>query len=197
MTGRFRPSAQNVAAMTPGRTGRLLGTALIGLAMSSALAACIACPPDMEAYEPRPGEGASTQVGDIAEIVARERPDAFVGSALADNLDGPATLYVKGPRDTCIDRMVGAASVPMEVAYDQPFSFAELEARQQRVADALRAVTDELAIGFDITRGGLMEVVVARSDRLPDANAVMALVPVDLRDAVEVRVVAEDVVGDD
>jgi hypothetical protein len=107
-------------------------------------------------------------------------------------MGGPGTLYVKGPRDRCIDQLVSSASVPIVIAYDQPFSFAELEGRKQRIHQALLAVTNQVATGFDITRRGMMEVTVGRSDRLPDANAVMELIPADLRDSVEVRVVADD-----
>jgi hypothetical protein len=170
-----------------------IGMAIVAIPM---LAACAPCPPAMTAYEPDVGQGASTQIGDIAVIVAAERPDVFVGSAVDDPLRGPATLYIKGSPDRCIDELVRAASVPIEVAYEQPFSFGELEARQQRVWEPLIAVTDQVAVGTDITRHGQMDVVVTRSDRLPDADAVLSLIPADLRDAVDVRVVAEDVQDD-
>jgi len=157
------------------------------------LTGCVACPPSMTNFERGAGELASTQVGNIAEIIAKERPDAFVGSAISDVGGDPATLYIKGPRDGCIDQLVSSASVSIVVAYDQPFSFAELEARQRRVHESLLVVTDNVGIGFDITRRGMMVVTVTGSDRVPDADAVMELIPPDLRDSVEVQLVADDV----
>ena len=176
---------------------RLLAALLVAVAALSVLTGCVACPPAMSLAEPAGNAAAATQLGRIAEIVASERPDVFVGSSLPDDAGGDPTLYVKGPRDACIDQLIHSASVMIRVAYDQPHSFSELEARQQRVHEALLEVTDQVVTGFDITRGGRMEVVVTRSDRLPDANAARAVIPDDLRASVDIQVVDEPVVDSD
>jgi streptogrisin C len=134
---------------------------------------------------------AADAVGQIAEIVAEKRPDIFVGSALSAEPSAPPTLYIKGPRDEFIDELVRSSRVPIVVADNQPFSFAELEARQQRVHEALLTLTDHIGIGFDVSRGGVMELDVARSERLPDEAAVLDAVPADLRSSLEIRLIDE------
>lgn len=137
---------------------------------------------------------AAEAVGRLAQVVAEERPGMFVGSALSPEPDGPPMLFIKGPQDAFIDELVRSSSVPIVVVDNQPFSFAELEARQQRAHAALLQFTDDVGIGFDIARGGVLEVVVTRSVRLPDQTAVLDALPADLRASVEVRVIDAPVV---
>ncbi len=139
---------------------------------------------------------AAEAVGRLAQI-AEERPGMFVGSALSPEPDGPPTLFTKGPQDSFINELVRSSSVPIVVVDNQPFSFAELEARQQRVHEALLYFTNDVSTGFDIARGGALEVVVTRSIRLPDQAAVLDVLPADLRATVEVRVIDTPMVSAD
>ena len=185
-----------------GMTARRLGDQLASRLLTTAAVAAFVtgCGLLPSPQPPRPSVAfgtAASEVGRIAEIVAEQRPDLFVGSALSEDPGGAPTLYIKGLRDSFIDDLVASASVPIVVAYGQPYSFDELEARQARVVEALRALTDQVGIGFDIERRGMMDVIVTRSARLPDANAVLAAIPDDLHDSVAVRVVDDPVVDPD
>lgn len=149
-------------------------------------------------FEPGGDRQAATAVGAVAEQVAEQRPEVFVGSALATEPNGCPTLYVKGPRDAFIDELVAAAPVPIVVEDNQPFSFEELEERQQRVAEALVAITPQVAVGSDITRGGIIEAIVTIEDGADvDRDMLEAAIPADLRDSVELRVVDAPVVDPD
>jgi hypothetical protein len=147
-------------------------------------------------FEPGGDRQAAPAIGVVAEQVAEQRPEVFVGSALATTPNGCRTLYIKGPRDAFIEELVASVPVPVVVVDNQPFSFEELEARQQRVAEALAAITPQVAVGFDITRGGLMEAVVMEEPGV-DRATLEAAIPADLRDSVELQLVDTPVVEPD
>ncbi len=129
---------------------------------------------------------AADAVGAIATRVAKERPDVFVGSALSETPGGPPTLYVKGPADPLVRGLVAASAVKVLLADDQPFSFAELEARKIRVHTALvLAGFKNVVTGANITGKGVIPAAVAVQSGLPTAAAdALRVVPEDLRSSV-------------
>lgn len=175
------------------RSGLTFATAVLVL-----VAGCSAVPPSESTctFEPGGDRQADTAIGAVAQQVAEQRPEVFVGSALATTPNGCPTLYIKGPRDAFIEELVADVPVPIVVVDNQPFSFEELEARQQRVHEALVAITPQVAIGSDITRGGLMEAVVMEEPGV-DRATLEAAIPADLRDSVELRLVDTPVVVPD
>ena len=129
-------------------------------------------------------------IGEIAVRVAKERPDAFVGSALATKPGGPPTLYVKGHADRFIDGLVAASGIDVIVADDQPFSFSELEARQLRVHHALEALGyQDVVTGVNITGGGRIPAAVGgQGSPTKSANAIVASLPTDLQSSVDLTI---------
>jgi hypothetical protein len=69
-------------------------------------------------------------VGRIAGEVAGSYPEIFVGSALSDVPGGVPELYIKGPADEFVRAQVAAAGIEIRIVDNQPYSFAELEARR-------------------------------------------------------------------
>jgi hypothetical protein len=99
-------------------------------------------------------------VGEVAIAVAEEQPDQFVGSALSEDPFGPPTLYVKGPADEAIDRLVAASSAPITVADNQPYSRDELDVQTAKTARILeRLGYDEVGVYADIKDRGTIVVV--------------------------------------
>jgi hypothetical protein len=129
----------------------------------------------------------SDAIGLVAQTLAEQRPEQFVGSALAKDPSHPPTLYVKGPADDFVTDLVEASGIVIIVADDQPYSFDELEVRKQRVAQALTELGVEWgSVGFDITRGGMITATVIRQDGLPPTvEEMLRFVPADLRTSVE------------
>ena len=133
---------------------------------------------------------AAEEVGRIAERMALERPGAFVGSALAQEAGAPPTLYVKGPADNFIRDLVATSAINIVVADNQPYSFAELEARSLRVHNALvaRGFRD-VTTGVDITGGGVIPAGVTAAPGLPrDRGGILALLPTGLANSVQLTV---------
>ena len=114
---------------------------------------------------------AADRIGEVAEAVARERPDIYVGAALAEEPGGAPRLYVKGPADAYVLDLVAASDIEIVVADNQPFSFDELEARKLRVHRALEAAGFRyIAPSVNVTGRG---VVPAGRDRLEGVLAVL------------------------
>lgn len=124
----------------------------------------------------------------LAVWVASERPDAFVGSALAPQPDGAPRLFVKGSADPELLAQVQSVGIPVDIIDGQPYSLEELEAKKTAVhAGLLSAGYREVVTAFDLTRAGLIEVTVRRQVNLPgDSSAVLSLLPAELRSGVEV-----------
>ncbi|HWP63025.1 MAG TPA: hypothetical protein VNO86_06100, partial [Candidatus Binatia bacterium] len=61
--------------------------------------------------------------------LAAERPDAFVGSALAPDPGGTPRLFIKGSADPELLAVVRSAAIPIEVVDGQPSSFVALEGK--------------------------------------------------------------------
>lgn len=138
---------------------------------------------------------AAQVVGEIAQRIHEERPDAFVGSALADAPTDPPTIYVKGSADDFILGLVEAAGIEIILADNQPFSFDELEVRNGQVAEALLDIGFEsFGSGVDITRG-ILELTITREPGLPSTGEeVLSALPSDLRSSVEITMTDEPVV---
>ncbi len=130
------------------------------------------------------------EVGAIAEVVARERPDIFVGSALSETPGGAPTLYIKGPADEFIANLVAASEIEIVVADNQPYSFEELEARKRTVHQALVDMGFRyVATSVNITGGGVIPAGVTLEPGLAQQAAdIVAALPAELRNDVELTV---------
>lgn len=136
-------------------------------------------------------------LGLIGARLAAERPEAYVGIALAEEPDGVPSLYVKGTADPWVRELVAMAPVPIRIVEGQPYSLAELEARARVVHEALVAAGfGEVATSFDLRRGGVIEATVRGAPNLAGgAGALLDLLPAELRPDVEIRLVDGPVVG--
>ena len=126
----------------------------------------------------------------MATRLAAERPDAFVGSALAPDPGGAPRLFITGPADPGLLALVQGADTPMEIVDGQPYSLAELEARKAAVHTELQSAGyREVVTTFDLTHSGLIEATVRRQPALPsDPSTILASFPAELRSEVEVTV---------
>lgn len=142
--------------------------------------------------------GAAEIIGDIAEQVSKERPNVFVGSALAQEPGGDPTLYVKGPADKFVRDLVDASDIEIILADNQPFSLDELDARQMRLSDALVALGfRNLATVADITDSGRITAAVTIEPGLPSRpEEILSALPADLRSSVELTISDTPVVID-
>lgn len=133
---------------------------------------------------------AAEAVGAVAEQVAAQRPDSFVGSALSDRPGGTPSLYIKGVADSQIRSLVAAAKTPIRIVDRQPYSFAELEAREIAVHRALVAQGfDTVSSGVDFTNPRAIRSEVSRTTGVSAASAdVLARLPADLRSSVRLTV---------
>lgn len=114
---------------------------------------------------------AAEAVGALAEAVATEHPEAFVGSALSDKPGGAPTLYIKGIATSRISTLAAAADVPVVIADEQPYSYDELVARNDKLHDELVAMGyDNLMSAIDIT-SGTIEAEVERADEFATSGA--------------------------
>ena len=133
---------------------------------------------------------AADRIGEVAEAVARERPDIYVGAALAEEPGGAPRLYVKGPADAYVLDLVAASDIEIVVADNQPFSFDELEARKLRVHRALEAAGFRyIAPSVNVTGRGVVPAGVTVERGLPRRVAdIVPLLPAGLRGSVQLTV---------
>ena len=133
---------------------------------------------------------AADRIGEVAEAVARERPDIYVGAALAEEPGGAPRLYVKGPADAYVLDLVAASDIEIVVADNQPFSFDELEARKLRVHRALEAAGFRyIATSVNVTGRGVVPAGVTVEPGLPRTVAdIVPLLPAGLRGSVQLTV---------
>jgi hypothetical protein len=107
-------------------------------------------------------------IGEIAAMIAPERLDVFVGTALSEKPGGTPTLYIKGDADSFVHEVIKESGLDVIVADQQPFSFLELQERNQRLNRELTGIGfNDLSSGFDITDGGTLTVEVAAERDLP------------------------------
>lgn len=145
---------------------------------------------------------AADAVGRVAEEIAKNRPDIFVGSKVSPIPGASPTLYLKGPADDFVRSLVAdeKSVVEIKIADNQPFSFKELEERQHRIFRALHDQGILAGAGFQLDGGGLVEVTVAKPKDIGDEEykaAVMEVVPDDLRQDVAVDIGDESMFKDE
>jgi len=96
----------------------------------------------------------------ITERLSTDYPNAFVGSALADDPTHPPTAYVKGGAPADIRAL--ASDLGVKLVEDQPYSLDELDARLAAVQDAVfSAGYEDFFVSADIERQGAITLVVA------------------------------------
>lgn len=129
-------------------------------------------------------------VGALGDKIGTAHPDVFVGARLSDVPGGVPTLYIKGPASRAIKALVAKAGVRIHLADKQPYSYDELEARNDKVARALVATGYRtVATGFRLGGRGAIEASVQRTPGRPhDAAGVLAALPAGLRGHVTVSV---------
>lgn len=198
----------------------VIGTALTVLSLAGAPAAAGESPvepvvlspkddphPDLELVAKSRGwtldqaaaqQHAAEAVGAMATRIAKERPEIFVGSALAKAPGEAPTLYVKGPADAFVRDLVAASDIEIVLADKQPYSFEELEARKLTVHQSLEAAGfRNVATGANITGGGIIPATVALEPGLPVAlGEILAAVPDDLRSSVVLTLSDPSAFGD-
>lgn len=130
----------------------------------------------------------SEAVGALAEKVGRAHRDVFVGSRLSDVPGGIPTLYVKGPASRAVRTLVANAGFAVRLADKQPFSFDQLEARNDKVQRALIAKGfHTVSTSFQLGGRGAIHASVQRTRGLPrTASGVLAALPLGLRGHVSV-----------
>lgn len=107
-------------------------------------------------------------IGEIAAKIAPERLDVFVGTALAEKPGGTPTLYLKGESDSFVREVIKESGLDVIVADGQPYSFLELQERNQRLNRELTGLGyGDLSSGFDITNLGAISVEIAAERELP------------------------------
>ena len=134
-------------------------------------------------------------IGELAGKVARERPEIFIGSAVNPLPGGAPTLYVKGPADAFVDRLVAGAGIDVVVKDGQPYSFSELEERQLAVHKALVAYGfKSVATSVDLAGAGRIPAEVTKEPGVDSRpSAVLAAMPQNLRSHVDLAVRDEPV----
>ncbi|MCH7607784.1 MAG: hypothetical protein IIC94_04360 [Chloroflexi bacterium] len=131
---------------------------------------------------------AAAVVGRIAEQVAAERPEIFVGSALALAPGGAPALHIKGPADQFVRDLVNGAEIEVKIVDGEPFSFSELEERQTRVHRALAAQGFRY-IATSFSFGGQIEAEVTMERGSPsNVDEILSRLPSDLQASVKLTV---------
>ena len=132
---------------------------------------------------------ASEALDPITSRLAAERPDVFIGAALAEEPEQPPKVYIKGPADQTVRYIVATAEVQIEIVDNQPYSRLELDDRKLRVAYALQDMGfKNFGAGADIT-SGRVDAEVIRQEGLPDdPDEILAALPADVREGVTLAV---------
>lgn len=140
---------------------------------------------------------AAQAVGAIAEQIAAERSDVFIGSVLSLQPGLVPAVYVKGPADPFVLNLVAATETEVRVIDDQPLSFYELEERALQVHQSLVGLGFRyVATSFDFVQGGqIYAVVTAGEGQESGPSEIVALLPSSLRDRVTVQVSNTPVAG--
>ena len=141
----------------------------------------------------------SIRVGALAEEIALQRPDIYVGAALSTEPGGAPTMYIKGPADAQIRDLVEETGVNVLLADRQPFSFDELEARKLRLHHRLEALGfPSVATSVNIKGGGVIPAgVTVGPGTLRSVDEIVRALPADLRSSVRLTVHQGPVVTDE
>lgn len=127
------------------------------------------------------------RLGRLANHLATTMPDVYVGAVLSDDPTGIPKIYVKGNAD--LSRLIAAADLEIEIIGNQPYSYLEMQRREQRVHSMLiDEGYQDIMSSFDVTREGHIDVIVT----YPDDTDLAANTAVDL-----LRKVSDDFSADD
>lgn len=128
-------------------------------------------------------------VGDIAAAIAPERLEVFVGTALSEEPGGTPTLYIKGEADRFIHQVVKESGLDVIIAEHQPYSFLELQDRNERLNRELTGLGyKDLSSGFDITDGTITAELAANPDLPSDPEEILKGLSEEFHKGVEVTV---------
>lgn len=198
----FSPMGTQADQITPSAPGAVRSPAVVRQTQAEAAAQDLGLIADAHGWtldQAAANQHAADVIGDIAQRVAKERPEIYIGASLSEEPGGPPTLYVKGPATTDIVAWIEDAYISIVLKDGQPYSFEELEARKRRVHQLL------VGLGFrtvgtsvNITGGGVIPAGVAREPGLPATSSdILARLPDDVRGSVELTVVEKSAaVGD-
>lgn len=131
-------------------------------------------------------------LGNIQQQIYEQRPEIFVGGALA-----PPRLYIKGEADEFVRDLVGAAPFAILIIDRQPYSFDDNDRRVAQFARELQRLGfNDFAVSADIMRESLIEATVRRVPGAPDTvESIMASLPSEWQTGVAVALQDEPVVG--
>lgn len=132
----------------------------------------------------------SEVVGRIAEEIAAERPDVFLGGVLPRVPGETPAIYIKGPADAFILDLISGAAIEIKMLDNQPFSFEDLERRKLQVHHALEAQGfQNVSTGFRFEDGGRIRASVAIEPGLASGVVeILRMVPADVRDSVDLTI---------
>lgn len=119
----------------------------------------------------------------VSAGIHAEAPDLLVGGVVSADPMGTPSIWIKGPAPELVHRLVDAESIPIDIVDGQPFSFTELEARAQQVADALLVQGyGGVVVATDLIGSGRIPASVVATPGLPDdPGAILLTLPDDLR----------------
>lgn len=124
----------------------------------------------------------------ITGSLSTNYPDAFVGSALADDPTEPPTVYVKGRAPADVRAL--ASELGVTLIEDQPYSLDELDVRLAAVKESVVSAGFENVVVFaDIQREGAITLVVAGAS---GASLDRALAGISPDVAKDITVIMED-----
>ncbi|SDE02417.1 hypothetical protein [Glycomyces harbinensis] len=131
---------------------------------------------------------ATEAIGELAVQVAAAYPDAFVGSALSTEPGGAPTLYIKGTAAPAINALAASAEVAVNIADGQPYSFVELEARNDKLhAELIGMGYDTLMTAVDITSGTVEADIETTEELSSSRTAVRAALSEEFDEGVELN----------
>lgn len=120
--------------------------------------------------EVRTRHEATEAVGRVAQRVAEEYPEVFVGSVAPEEPYGVPQLLIKGKADLNILTLAKAEGVPIEVVDGQPFSATALDGRIQDAYGKLKAMGfKDISVAADVRREGRLLANVRFEDGAPEA----------------------------
>ena len=137
-------------------------------------------------------EDAEAALDVITDRLWTTYPDAFVGSALADDPTEPPTVYVKGTAPAEI--RVLARELGIAVVEGQPYSLEEIDTRLAAVqAAVVSGGFNDMMVSADIQREGAITLVVVAPSEASLAPILAGIVP-EIANDITVSIVTNPVV---
>lgn len=119
--------------------------------------------------------------------LSTDYPNAFVGSALADDPTEPPTVYVKGGAPADIRAL--ASELGVAVVEEQPYSLDDLDVRLAAVQEAMSSAgLKDFVVSADIQRKGAITVVVNLLSGASFDAALIGLAPEIAKDITVIKV---------